>query len=51
MTMSCSTEDKCRRCTGTVTNIGDWTVCDNEGNVIRANNLTEEAETSTNTFP
>jgi len=52
--LSCSSEDDCRRCTGTVSNTGanaDWTVCDNDGSVIRTNNLTEDSETSTSTLP
>jgi hypothetical protein len=51
---ACSTEDDCRRCTGTVTNTGDsadWTVCHNDENIIRTNNLTAESEISTNTLP
>lgn len=49
-----SSDDDCRRCTGTVTNTGetaDWTVCDNDGNIIRVNNISVEAELSTNTLP
>lgn len=52
--VSCTTEDDCRRCTGIVTNTGDeadWTVCNNDGEVVRVNNNTGEAETSTNTLP
>lgn len=52
--ISCTSEDDCRRCTGTVNNTGDsadWTVCDNDGNIIRVNNLTDEAEISTSTLP
>lgn len=51
---ACNTEDECRRCTGIVTNTGDmadWTVCDNDGNIIRTNNITDSSETSTNTLP
>jgi len=50
----CSSEDDCRRCTGIVTNTGetaDWTVCDNDENIIRTNNITNESETSANTLP
>jgi|GEM_PF-1213215 len=53
LTMSCSKED-CRSCTGTVTNTGDnadWTVCDDDGGVIRTNNLTGEIASSDNTLP
>lgn len=53
--LGCSNnEDECRRCTGTVTNTGqmaDWTVCDNAGNIIRVNNISEEAELTSNTLP
>ena len=52
--MSCKSEDDCRRCTGTVTNSGDaadWTVCDNDENIFRTNNLTGDSEISTNTLP
>jgi len=54
VTIGCSNEDDCRRCTGTVTNTGDtadWTVCNNDGSVIRTNNITSESETSTSTLP
>jgi len=53
VTMSCKKED-CRSCTGTVTNTGetaDWTVCDNDGSVMRTNNTTGEITQSTNTLP
>jgi len=52
--ISCNKKDDCRRCTGIVTNTGDdadWTVCDNDGSVIRANNLTNESEVSSSTLP
>ena len=54
LSISCNSEDDCRRCKGIVTNTGDdadWTVCDNDGSVIRTNNITDDSETSTSTLP
>jgi len=54
VTMGCGDGEDCRTCTGTVTNtgdMGDFTVCFEDGELTQTNNITGDVITSSNTLP
>lgn len=54
VTLGCNKEPDCRTCTGTVTNtgeMGNFTVCFEDGALTQTNNITGDAMDSSNTLP
>jgi len=51
---ACNSGPDCRTCTGTVTSsgdMGDWTVCVEDGTLTQTNNITGESMVTNNTLP